>query len=81
MPRKPRPLSLLFVPLGARGHKELRGDGLVHIEGVNHETLCGFVDSFLPWEDVDPGTPVTCGACFRCWERCRATPKLTFKRG
>lgn len=59
---------------GQRGHGGDRGDGEVHIEGGSisgMETLCGHVDTMLPWESVPADTPVTCPACWEVYLLCR----------
>lgn len=68
---------------GAKGHGDTRGDGLVHIEGsgiCGTETLCGYVDTSLPWESVPWTEPVTCAGCWEVYSECKATAGLRRKK-
>jgi hypothetical protein len=59
---------------GATGHGGMAHDGLVHIEGLGingHETLCGYVDTYLPWGATNK--PVTCPGCIAVYRACRTS--------
>lgn len=50
--------------------------GGVHIRGgfiAQHETLCGYVDTFLEYEDTSE--PVTCAGCKEIYESIKSSRK------
>lgn len=74
-------LRLITAPVGVRGHRDSRGDGLVHISGTSlagFETLCGYCDTFLPWEAAPPAAGVSCRACWEVFATCRASVSFRY---
>lgn len=58
-------------------HEREKADGQVHIRSAHEsivETLCGFCDSGLVWEEV--AGAVTCRECAGIYAYCRALPAL-----